>query len=777
MGRYFRSLMILSSNKLAYMANSRKITTALPLREIPQLVDYKSISTEETLPSSLRYLLMVENGGKSINSYSSFDEIASLVRKMNLIHVDVDSFETKLLSVLSIPSTHVSKEYIMEWKRSLKTPKITTDTSSFNSFKKLIDCYVTLENIRAHCDISCRLQYIVLCWRLAFVIEDILRNPDLHQKEISLLERLCKQVAKESEIYTLLYFYWTNLLRENSVYCFRKASRILKRYPEMADCLLVDIRKYCDEIDYGQLNTNNLPRAFDVGGLILSSNNLPWSDFINNDITILRLESNMALVFWYADMPSPTFSLLSKVCHAWYLRCHDQTICNGHEQDLTTSLSAIIEDIVGEKCETGHEYLNMLLNEFNKMPLPVFHYIYFAHLDKSNEPSDISRKNLLVKECPDIMKLKGGSFEKALQIGDNSDMKRSYISSFLKEIDQKVQETSIMTTLRDSNNDVVVSKPETKCEPLKNELQIDTLLEEMVQKADYENAINLLAEQTLPSDKSMLLLAQSILETNDTKLLSQIRTIVPLQSKISDKLYLKEHGLRMNEIYSLWQKNQRVDALYNALLRYEVVLEEEYCIKPVSFDSILKNIRLMVRNFSHALLEDGNIEVGHISNLDSLKSFGVRFSDIYQDYSILSIYWETLFFSYKLPHRTVAEDFLVQYPKVPRHIDIDTALTRAMNYNTDDYFPKILRFCLRFDLDNYIKSKVMGQWIIFQCEKGTSEGLRRATELITKAKELQIPLSADALQVYMELENNLTGLNTLILRISSLLMGNKSEKK
>ena len=114
------------------------------------------------------------------------------------------------------------------------------------------------------------------------------------------------------------------------------------------------------------------------------------------------------------------------------------------------------------------------------------------------------------------------------------------------------------------------------------------------------------------------------------------------------------------------------------------------------------------------------------------------------------------------------------YPKIPRHIDINFGLRRAMNYNTDEYFPKILGFCLRFDLDDYIKSKVMGQWIIFQCEKGTS-GLKRATVLISTAKELKIPLSADAMQAYIELENNFTG--TFGLRISSLFMGNKNEKK
>ena len=89
---------------------------------------------------------------------------------------------------------------------------------------------------------------------------------------------------------------------------------------------------------------------------------------------------------------------------------------------------------------------------------------------------------------------------------------------------------------------------------------------------------------------------------------------------------------------------------------------------------------------------------------------------------------------------------------------------------------KTLKFCLRFDLGDYIKKKVMGQWIIYQCRKGNSEGLRKANDLITKARELKIPVSADALQDCLELENNLAGLSNLIARISTVILKNKMKK-
>ena len=257
--------------------------------------------------------------------------------------------------------------------------------------------------------------YILSCWRLSFVIEDILRNPDSHQKEIAVLERLCKQLANDFQTYTILYLYWINLLRENTVYCRRKANRMVKRHPEIASFFLADVRRYCHEIDELYANTDTLPKPFDVGSLILSNKYL-WSDLINNESTTLMLESNMALVFWYADMPSQTFSLLAKGCHSWDLKYHDQA-SSGHELDLISSLSVIIEDIIAEDSDSGHEFLNAILKEVTKMPLPVFHYIYYAHLDKSGESNDICRKKLLLTECPEIMKLQGSSFENVLHDG------------------------------------------------------------------------------------------------------------------------------------------------------------------------------------------------------------------------------------------------------------------------------------------------------------------------------------------------------------------------
>ena len=53
----------------------------------------------------------------------------------------------------------------------------------------------------------------------------------------------------------------------------------------------------------------------------------------------------------------------------------------------------------------------------------------------------------------------------------------------------------------------------------------------------------------------------------------------------------------------------------------------------------------------------------------------------------------------------------------------------------------------------------------------------KANELIIMAKDLNIPVSADALQNCIELENNLSGLSSLLSRITSVILKNTDSKR
>lgn len=731
---------------------------------------HQSISTMENIPSLIRALFLQEKDKTNQKLYPGITQISSLIRKMNAINIDVDSFENKLQSTLNADlstcsSTNDTITYIAEWenaKTTFNTPdqKVRRNTLSYreianlgkqniDAFKKIIDYYLALENNRSNpIDLHNAgvLNYMVVCWRLVIIIEKVMHEPDAYQREISLLEKTFREISTESKIHTMLYFYWVNLLNEGSVYCERKAKRISNKHPELFQCLLDDIRNYCDEIHNGQYELTNLPKPLDIGSLMLAPDMFSLLHFLDND-KLTAFLCYTSLILWYADMPSRSFSILSKLCLSYVTNCDSHGCSNSSDPDLIACYSAIVEDIVVEECDIGHEYINKMLNEMNST-LPLFQYIYYLQLDRRSKGDlDSRRKTDLVKKYPNIIKLKERNLETALFEELDVDMKRTLISSSLINI-HEAKDISSPSIVTEENHalDLKLDEPD---KPLKSTANIDDQLSKFLQKKDYVNAINMITDET-HSTKLMLPLVKSILETEDITLINKLRSVLPVQTEISDELYCKEHNLKIAAIQSIWRQNEKLEALTRTLLQYETVLEEEFCITSANFEVLLKETRSVIRGFSQRIVSNRNLDPAksrnkNLSNLDTLKEFGIKFSNIYLDYSILTIYWEALFF-YTKRHKLQAEEILAQYPFIPRHVDVDEMLHEAMSRKTDVLFLVILRFCLRFDIDEYIKSKVIGQWIVYQCDKGNSEGLKKANELMIMAKDLNIPVSADALQ-------------------------------
>ena len=201
--QYFR-LLIQPNERWFYAGNPKNTFILLKRRgSTEHLLKQKTMSTIEKMPSSISYLLLEEIEGDATKPYPSIIQITSLVRKMNLVQVSVDSIEEKLQSVLKLPCNHSSRNYALEWKKFHEQGK-TEDSISFDAFSKVINAYVALENSRVNPDVSNRLNYIIVTWRLAHIIENILEKLNQHQKEISMLEKICKQIANDSKN-TLFY--------------------------------------------------------------------------------------------------------------------------------------------------------------------------------------------------------------------------------------------------------------------------------------------------------------------------------------------------------------------------------------------------------------------------------------------------------------------------------------------------------------------------------------------------------------------------------------------
>ena len=82
-------------------------------------IKHQSISTMENIPSLIRALFLQEKDKTNQKFYPGITQISSLIRKMNAINIDVDSFENKLQStlnadLLTCSSTNDTITYITE---------------------------------------------------------------------------------------------------------------------------------------------------------------------------------------------------------------------------------------------------------------------------------------------------------------------------------------------------------------------------------------------------------------------------------------------------------------------------------------------------------------------------------------------------------------------------------------------------------------------------------------------------------------------------------------
>lgn len=103
--------------------------------------------------------------------------------------------------------------------------------------------------------------------------------------------------------------------------------------------------------------------------------------------------------------------------------------------------------------------------------------------------------------------------------------------------------------------------------------------------------------------------------------------------------------------------------------------------------------------------------------LDVVKTQGMNIMDCFQkDSSILVLYWEALFFSDKFRMQEMAETFLFEHPEVARNLDADHILSRASDVTDDRVFRQLIEICMRFDLDDYNKTRAFEGLLLHQCE-------------------------------------------------------------
>merc|ERR1712223_256898 len=80
---------------------------------------------------------------------------------------------------------------------------------------------------------------------------------------------------------------------------------------------------------------------------------------------------------------------------------------------------------------------------------------------------------------------------------------------------------------------------------------VESKFEQLLKTSNYKSAIDMLSENTFPSQDLLDRLLKDVVNTRDKKLISNLRSVLPVKSEMSDNLYVEENRLWMAEVRTL----------------------------------------------------------------------------------------------------------------------------------------------------------------------------------------------------------------------------------
>ena len=239
-------------------------------------------------------------------------------------------------------------------------------------------------------------------------------------------------------------------------------------------------------------------------------------------------------------------------------------------EDQIICFSEVVQDTVEENDEEWHLQIQQLLEKID-MGYPLFHYIYYLYLNEIEEECNSFGKHVLLNEDSKFSSLKNTTLKLEDLVKLDGINKRKCISNFLREIDNLSDAECVSNVC----NDVIDESESCIDRNVNDQLEIEEEFLKLLDASSYEHAITMLSEGALPSQSALNRLIKEAVKTLDQDLLKELRGVLPVKSEMSDGLYGEENMLWMIEINKIWNEDKRQDALYQALLRYEVLFHKK----------------------------------------------------------------------------------------------------------------------------------------------------------------------------------------------------------
>ena len=670
---------------------------------------------------------------------------------------NVDRLEEKLNEAactndIKAKTLHESKNYLDEMKRSTNIEDISV------SLVKMLHCWLEITLSPDHKKLAKRAQYIVTTWRVAIAIHLVIDAQDKHN--IKIVEGFANDVATKFNNYTLLYYYWVNLILNNSDETKEKACEIdpvIKRV--LTEKLIQD---FCSIAHYDSgigvknqtLLSKNLPPSLYLGPIDTLHN--ISINIIKDETYLTQMKLYIGLYHWNEGNRGNGLSNIASGCEYWLNQLSDRVSSN-LGADVLLCLASVIEEITSNNLTPAHEFLEIMCDSLQvHKHSSILHYIYYIYLDNSSEEENKKRKETLLEKYPVLAILKDKEFENAIMC-ENIDLntKRSLFNELIRSsVDRTFDQADI--------------KPESKLTstkyafPVSEKVQqelLDIELLQNMQNKEYSKAVNTVlrsCEQNIfASDVVVMLLVKTLYEQNDSSSLERIRKSFVSFPAIVNDIFQAEIKLAMKKTYALWKEARREIALEDALIQYQSILTNQNDIQSSTIKSALSSVLKYIKLFVEELCyEERNMALDNVEN--HAKNCFTKFGDA----SLLVLQWETLFFSHKYSHHILAQEFLKRNSNIIEYIDITKMIDMAVIYKREQFLLELFNISVEYQLSSDAKSRALTALVTHYCDTANKKAINSS---LKTASQHKISISDDCLQKI----KNTSGTNGLFSKIAS----------
>jgi len=382
-------------------------------------------------------------------------------------------------------------------------------------------------------------------------------------------------------------------------------------------------------------------------------------------------------------------------------------------------------------------------------------------------------------------RLRGDKFERCFIVeGMTQETKQFFVKDYVRRLllDSGIVPLGTMYKEQERVKDVVPethsveASTSTTSEPVKEDLPpgisqqlIDITVMELAACSKVPEMMDIIITEqkkgSIPSPTTIKAVIELLCDIGDLYNLDQLARVLPSNSAEQEDIYLAVGKIKLRSVNSSWESGKKLVSWIKLVELYRQTWADRAkgSIQLQTGRTVLDKCHSYAKLFVEESVLTSNNEL-----LPAIQTGAMKVLTDHGDLALLLVYWEALFFGPEFQQQQVAETLLNSVPQLVDHIHIDKVLERCRRYRTESHYRRLLEICLKYQCPPYTQSRVFEEMLAHQTR---SNNLAGANETIKCAKSLDIKITADFLQDYLNAKKEMDTRtqNSLLNKVKTLI--------